>query len=119
MRILQRRLVRVAAGAVLIAAIGLSWASGANAFLVTQTGLSGGEPGGLPVFDVSGLVAGDSFPVSWENLLVGVSLTGMVTIDAFACNSATIDVWINNLSPDPDGDGGPVLVPVQRQWKVA
>ena len=48
-------------GAVLIAAIGLSWPSGANAYLITQTGTSGGTPGGLPVFDVTGLVAGDSF----------------------------------------------------------
>ena len=34
-------------GAVLIAAVGLSWPSGANSFLITVTGLGGGNAGGV------------------------------------------------------------------------
>ncbi len=94
------------AGAIL--SIGLAWPSGANAYLITQKAdLSGGYPGGLPVYDVSGLGAGDSLALIWGETVEGLSLTGTVTIEAFASNSATIDVWINNLSPDPDSDGDP------------
>ncbi len=104
-----KSLARSMAGAILIAAIGLSWPSGADAAIVItqKPDLSGGYPGGLPVYDVSGLVAGDSFALTWGETVEGLSLTGMVTIDAFASDSATIDIWINNLSPDPDSDGDP------------
>ena len=66
MGVLQCRFARVAAGpvagAILItAAIGLSWPSGADAAIVItqKPDLSGGYPGGLPVYDVGGQTVGE------------------------------------------------------------
>ncbi len=84
-------------GAVLIAAMGLWWPSGANAFLITQIGTSGGVPGGLPEFEVSGLILNDAFNLTWGGV-AGLSADGTVSITGLTPTAADISITINNTS---------------------
>jgi hypothetical protein len=101
------------------------WTANASAFTITQIGTSGGAPGGQPVYEVSGLVEGDSFTMTWfydppgDDLAIG----GTVTITVFDINltSLVLDITVENtsadsgariailgLATDPDATGGSI-----------
>lgn len=98
-----KNLARSMAGAILIAAIGLSWPSGANAFLVTQID-TGGNPAGQPVYEVSGLVLNDSFSFSWDGIVAGLGGNGTLSVTGLSSTAALINVEINNTSLPTTGD---------------
>ncbi len=99
-----KNLARSIGGAILIAAIGLSWPSGANAYLITQIGTSGGNPGGLPEFEVSGLLLGDVFNLTYDGLVAGLGTDATVSITSLTSTAADISVTINNTSTPISGD---------------
>lgn len=75
------------------------------AVIITPTGgTSGGNPGGQSLFEVSGLVAGDMFDVSWSGP-DDVAAEAKVTIDSLSATNVEISVMIENLSA-PNGGGG-------------
>jgi len=73
--------------------------------IFTDTGnLSGGNPGGQSLWEVSNLVQGDAFDLSWGGV-TGLSGSGMVFIDGLSSTSAQIRVMIENDStPISNGD---------------
>jgi hypothetical protein len=70
-----------------------------EAFTVSQIGTSGGNPGGLPIFQVSGLVEGDSFPVTYSILSGAVTASATITIFDLTTTQALIDISLTNTSP--------------------
>jgi len=52
--------------AALAASLFFSTVTGSEAFTINTIGNSNGNPGGLPVYQVSGLVQGDSFGIVWD-----------------------------------------------------
>ena len=88
------------ASVMLASAIALGWPSSANALVISTTGgFSGGNPGGQPLFEVSGLVQGESFNVTWGGV-TGLSATAMVFINFLDLTTADIGVMIvNNATP--------------------
>lgn len=72
----------------------------AQAATISLTGgSSGGNPGGQPLYEVSGLVEGDAFNVSWGGVS-GLSIDGMVTIDSLTATDAVVRVMLENNSPE-------------------
>lgn len=74
----------------------------ANAFTISQTGLSGGTPGGLTVYSVTGLVQNDTFQVNYsydtgtdQDIL---SALAKVTVKTLTSNNAVIEVFLKNNS---------------------
>jgi hypothetical protein len=75
----------------------------ANAYTISLTGgMSGGNPGGQPLYEVSGLVQGDTFNVSWGGV-PGLNVTGMVTVNSLTASAASIQVMLNNLNTPISG----------------
>jgi hypothetical protein len=66
-------------------------------------GSSGGNPGGQPLYEVSGLVQGDAFNVSWGGIS-GLNVTGMVIIDSLTATDADIRVMLDNNSTPISGN---------------
>jgi hypothetical protein len=56
----------VGASALAVGLLAFTSSQAQAAFTITQTGTSGGNPGGLPVYQVTGLVAGDSFDITYD-----------------------------------------------------
>ena len=92
-----KNLARSIGGAILIAAIGLSWPSDANAYLVTQIDI-GGNPAGQLVYEVSGLVLNDSFSFSWDGIVADLGGNGMLSVTGLSSTAALISIEINNTS---------------------
>jgi len=69
--------------------------SPAGAFTITPTGLSGGNPGGQTLYEVSGLVQGDSFDVIWS-----LDGSGSPYLGAFPNLDATATLMIDLLDGD-------------------
>ncbi len=92
-----------ARASLLIGAI-LCWSvATADAYTISLTGgSSGGNPGGQPLYEVSGLVQGDAFNVSWGGV-TGLSVTGMVIIDSLSNTDADIRLMLDNLSTPISG----------------
>jgi len=75
----------------------------ADAYTISVTGgSSGGNPGGQPLYEVSGLVQGDAFNVSWGGVS-GLSVTGMVIVESLTNTDADIRVMLDNLSTPISG----------------
>ena len=89
--------------------MGLAWPSGANAALITQIGTSGGQPGGQPVYEVSGLTQGDSLALTWGGV-DGLGVDGMVFIDTLTSTDANISITLNNTSDPISGDDPRVTI---------
>jgi hypothetical protein len=90
------------AGWVLSLAI-IGWSTSASAYTIALTGgSSGGNPGGQPLYEVSGLVQGDAFNVSWGGVS-GLSVTGMVIIDSLTATDADVRVMLDNNSTPISG----------------
>lgn len=88
-------------------ALALGWSAHATAFLVTVTGSSGGNPGGLDVYEVSGLVQGDSFTLDWGGLVDGLDATAAVTIVSLDETQASVKVDLTNSSTAIGTQGDP------------
>lgn len=91
-------------GSLLLGAI-LCWLTAkADAYTISLTGgFSDGNPGGQPLYEVSGLVQGDAFNVSWGGVS-GLSVTGMVIVDSLTNTDADIRVMLDNLSTPLSGN---------------
>lgn len=83
--------------AVLVATPGLA------ATITPTGGTSGGNPGGQPLFEVSGLVEGDVFNVSWGGVS-GLAVEGMVFVDSLTSSTADIRIMLDNNSTPISGD---------------
>jgi hypothetical protein len=100
----------VAACTLLTGAI-LCWSAAADAYTISLTGgSSGGNPGGQPLYQVTGLVAGDSFDVSWGGVS-GLDVTGTVTVDSLSATNAGLSVTLDNMST-PISGGNPRVTSV-------
>jgi PEP-CTERM motif len=87
----------------LLAVLLCSSANLASAYTIALTGgSSGGNPGGQPLYEVSGLVQGDAFNVSWGGVS-GLNVTGMVTIDSLTATNADIRVMLDNMNTPISG----------------
>jgi hypothetical protein len=91
----SRRIV----GVLLAAALTMGVAGVADAFTMMQIGTSNGNPGGLPVFQVSGLLEGDSFPITWA-LNGSLSATATITVFDLTATQLLLDVVLTNTSPE-------------------
>jgi hypothetical protein len=99
-------LSRLAGGALLgtVVALALSPTAAATPFVITQIGTSGGNPGGLPVYEVSDLIQGDVFNLNWfhdvqvDGETVELSATGTVTVTTVTANNLVLDVILANTS---------------------
>ena len=92
-------------GRCLLSIVALVWACApASAYTISLTGgMSGGNPGDQPLYEVSGLVQGDAFNVAWGGVS-GLSVTGMVIIDSLSATNADIRVMLDNLSTPISGN---------------
>ena len=98
--LILRKLTR----ACLLLLLCLSISAAANGFTIALTGgSSGGNPGGQPIYEVSGLTQGDAFNVSWGGVS-GLDVTGMVIIDALTASTADILVMLDNMNTPISGD---------------
>jgi hypothetical protein len=80
----------------------------AQAFNITQTGTSGGNPGGLPVYEVSGLVEGDSFQVDYDySTLPWLAAVADVVVTSLTSSNAKVQVTLTNNSPTTGTAGNP------------
>ncbi len=70
----------------------------ADAYTISQIGSSGGDPGGMPVYEVSGLVVNDTFNTSWSYSNGGstVSAAGSITVSNLSSNVMTLNISIGN-----------------------
>jgi hypothetical protein len=95
---------RFAAHGALALIVACGWTSIGSAYFITLTGgSSGGNPGGQPIYEVSGLVQGDQFDLSWGGI-DGVDASGTVTIAALTGTTADIHVALENLSTPISGN---------------
>jgi hypothetical protein len=94
------RASRKIVGVLLAAALTMGVAGVADAFTITQIGTSNGNPGGLPVFQVSGLVEGDSFPILWSAVNGDLSATATITVFDLTSTQLLLDVVLTNTSPE-------------------
>lgn len=89
----------------------VGWSASASAYTISLTGgSSGGNPGGQPLYEVSGLVQGDAFNVSWGGV-AGLNVTGMVIVDSLTATDADIRVMLDNNST-PISNGSPRVTSV-------
>ena len=93
--------------AFLCTALALPISTQAAVIIMPTGGTSGGNPGGQPIFSVSGLVEGDMFEVDWAGP-DGIVAEGDVTIATLTPTNVEIIVTIDNLSA-PVGNGDPRL----------
>jgi hypothetical protein len=90
--------------AILFCGAAMLGVASANAYTIALTGgMSGGNPGGQPLYEVSGLVQGDAFNVSWGGV-AGLNVSGMVIIDSLSGTNADIRVMLDNLSTPISGN---------------
>jgi hypothetical protein len=87
----------------LILGILISSAEKADAYTISLTGdTSDGNPGGQPIYQVSGLVQGDAFNISWGGVS-GLSANAMLTVSSLTATTADIDVMLTNASTQTSG----------------
>ena len=60
---------------VLAVSLSLHTATSSQAFTINSIGTSNGNPGGLPVYNVTGLIQGDIFDIIWDYDTQGHSLS--------------------------------------------
>ncbi len=94
--------------AFLCTALALPISTQAAVIISPTGGTSGGNPGGQPIFSVSGLVEGDMFEVNWAGP-DDTAATGEVTIETLTPTNVEITVTIENLSAPNGGNGDPRL----------
>lgn len=74
-----------------------------RAAVITQTGVSGENSGGQPVFEISELKLGDSFDLTWAytdpNASVTVMATGTMTVSQLTTTTLTLDWMLENTTP--------------------
>ena len=105
----------------------LTLASPASAFIVTSVGVAGGNPGDLcaieggttcqPYFEVSGLLAGDSFDMVWDldgSQILGpdgvpdfptISATGTLSVASITTTTVVLDITLQNTTNPADNTG--------------
>ena len=91
-------------GALVALLLCAGWTGDASAYTITQIGTSGGAPGGQPVFEVSGLIEGDSFSLTWfydppgSDPAIGGTLT--ITVFDIDGTNLVLDIEVENTSAD-------------------
>jgi hypothetical protein len=92
-----RRNPRVLA-VVLALACWLAAGASAEAYSISQTGTSGGNPGGQPIYTITGLKEGDSFTLSLNKVIGPDTLNATILISIFDISngSALIDIDLSN-----------------------
>jgi hypothetical protein len=104
----------VGASALAVGLLAFTSSQAQAAFTITQTGTSGGNPGGLPVYQVTGLVAGDSFDITYDySSLPWLDALASITIDSLTSSNANVTVTLTNNSPQI-GTAGPQNTPTPR-----
>ena len=86
---------------VLAVSLFLQTATSSEAFTInTLPEPSGGIPGGLPVYEVTGLVQGDTFDIIWDYDTQGQTLSAEATINivSLTANSAQVSIDLENTS---------------------
>ena len=85
---------------VLAVSLFLHTATSSEAFTINTIGTSNGNPGGLPVYNVTGLVQGDTFDIIWDYDTQGQTLSAEATINivSLTANSAQVSVDLENTS---------------------
>jgi hypothetical protein len=105
------RSISTARATLLAAAFLLLSAGTSQAYTITQIGTTGGNPGGLPLYEVSGLVEGDIFVLDWtlDGSLYGdayptLSAIGSVTVTSLTATTVVLDITLENTTPPLLGD---------------
>ena len=95
-----RRVKRLLWSTVLTVSLFLQTATSSQAFTIDTIGISGGNPGRLPVYEVTGLVQGDSFNVIWNLPVQGQTLRAeaAVTIVSLSPAVAQVSLTLANTS---------------------
>jgi len=85
---------------VLAVSLFLRTATSSEAFTINTIGTSNGNPGGLPVYNVTGLVQGDTFDIIWDYDTQGQTLSAEATINivSLTTNSAQVSIDLENTS---------------------
>ena len=85
---------------VLAVSLFLQTATSSQAFTINTLGTSNGIPGGLPVYEVTGLVQGDSFDILWDYDTQGETLSAEATIKIVSLSAtlAQVSVDLDNTS---------------------
>lgn len=111
----------------LVSAAGALWLaslSSSYAFTIVDTGnVSGGEPGGQTIYEVTGLVQGDAFNVDWSlsaadfpgvptNEFPILSATGMVFVDVLTSTELEVSVMIDNTTLPQSNMGEDLSAPI-------
>lgn len=110
--LVQNRIPSVAAAVVVAAGsvLGMSSFTSAEAYTISGDGFSGGTPGGIPKYQVSGMKEKDWVHLFWPNFPnaetpAGVpnnlKAVGVVIINTLTTNQAKLQVRIDNQSTDP------------------
>jgi hypothetical protein len=90
--------------------IALGFPAVSSALSINVIGSSGGNPGGLDVYEVTGLVTGDTFNLDWGNLVPGLDAEAVVTINSVGTNEASVTVELTNQSTQISGDDPRITV---------
>ena len=85
---------------VLTVSLFLHTATSSQAFTINTIGTSNGNPRGLPVYNVTGLVQGDIFDILWDYDTQGQTLSAEATIKivSLTANSAHVSIDLENTS---------------------
>jgi len=97
-----------------VLALALAWSVPAGAYVISQVTdsngdpvLSGGNPGGLPIYEVTGLAQGDEFFVHWGGQVSGINASAMVSITFLDETEASVQVQLANSSTAIGDQGNP------------
>jgi len=83
-------------------------ATAAKAYTISLTGGSSSGNPIQPLYQVTGLVQGDTFNVSWGGVS-GLAVTGAVSIDALTATTADLRVMLDNMSTPISGSNPRVV----------
>jgi len=92
-----RRRLRSARVTAVVLALGwwLSAGAPAEAYSITQTGTSGGNPGGQPIYTLSGLQEGDGFTLNLNETVGPDTLTATAIISIFDISNGMVLIDVN------------------------
>jgi len=114
MKIFNTRFFLAAARGLGLAMVFVFGGAAAQAYTITQIDTSGGSPGGLPIDEVSELVEGDFFEVTWTldgsgtygGIYPDLDATAIITVTSLSATQVVLDITLSNdtapLLGDPD-----------------
>ena len=78
-----------------------------QAFTITEIGTSNGSPGGLPIYQVSDLTAGDQFDIQLSAIGGALLASGSIEVSGISTTGLLLEVEISNDSPPLGINGNP------------